>query len=189
MVLGIDLDYFSCDDALNRRASLEITRGELESFLGNPYHALRLGSRFRSRVENGRCFLDYNCFEERLVSPHRATEEEIAERVRSLVEFLSSNGLRPDVIHITRSRHSGFTPDDQWQHIEELLLGGLHSLYDLRMISIDALRSRVDLHQGPEHTDGARPRIRSATLPVVQAAAFPSHLDFPGGRMLLIPTG
>ena len=70
------------------------------------------------------------------------------------------------------------------------MLGGLHSLYDLRMISIDALAGAgVDLHQGPEQTDGARPRIRSATLPVVAAAAFPSHLDFPGGRMLLIPTG
>jgi sulfatase maturation enzyme AslB (radical SAM superfamily) len=188
-VLGIDLDYFSCDEALNRRASVEISRAELESFENDPYHALRLGSRFRSRVEDGRCFLDFNCFDEELVSPRRSTEAEYASRVRDLVEFLSRNRLRPQLIHITRSRRSGFTPADQWQRIEDLLLGGLHSLYDLRMTSIEALRRQVDLREGADQAGGARPKIRSATLPVVADTSFPSHLDFPGGRMLLIPTG
>lgn len=189
VVLGIDLDYFSCDDALNRRASIEITRDELEAFLGNPYHPLRLGNRFRSRVEDGRCFLDYNSFEERLVSPHRATDEEIAERVRGLIEFLAAHRLRPQLIHVTRSRHSGFTPEDQWQRIEELLLGGLHSLYDVRMVSIDDLRSRFDQHMSAEQTNGAGPKIKASSLPVLAAPAFPSHLDFPGGRILFVPTG
>jgi sulfatase maturation enzyme AslB (radical SAM superfamily) len=192
LVLDVDLDYFSCDEALNRRASIEVTRAELESFLGDPFHALRLGSRFRSRVEDGRCYLDFNCFDEELVSPRRATEEQIAQRVQELVAFLARHHIRPQVIHLTRSRRSGFTPADQWQRIEEMLLGGLHSLFDLRMVSLDELRSRVDLREpgeGAEAGNGGRPRLKSATLPVVAAESFPSHLDFPGGRMLLIPTG
>jgi MoaA/NifB/PqqE/SkfB family radical SAM enzyme len=190
VVLGIDLDYFSCDDALNHRASLEVTRRELEAFLDDPYHPLRLGNRFRSRTDNGHCFLDYNAYDEPLVSARRATEEQIDERVRDLVDFLARHRLRPDLIHLTRSRHSGFTPADQWQRIEELLLGGLHSLYDLRVVPIDELRSRARRRENGDHAaNGARSRMQSATLPVVSEASFPTHLDFPGGRILLIPTG
>jgi sulfatase maturation enzyme AslB (radical SAM superfamily) len=207
-ILGIDLDYFSCDDAINRRASIEITRAELESFRADPFHALRLGNRFRARVEDGRCFLDYNTFSDDIVSPRKVSDEVVAERVRELAAYLRKHHVRPRIIHVTRSRHTGFTPADQWQRIEEMVLGALHSLYDLRVMPFEDLRRQAEGHMrrrglvAPAEraivdgaaapaaaTHGGPSKLRSATLPVVPSDSFPTHLDFPGGRVLLIPTG
>lgn len=139
VVLDIDLDYFSCEDAVNQAQRLEVTQAEFEAFQTNRYHFLRIsqGSRIKMREEGGRFFLYLKNYQEAAPTPLRVSEETIVARLDRFAEFLARNHIQPQIIDIARSRFSGYTPSDQWAFIERQLLERLAALYPLEIRSVD----------------------------------------------------
>jgi hypothetical protein len=144
VVLDIDLDFFSCEDALNQVQKLEVTKTEFESFQRNRYHFLRItqGSRIGVCEEDGRYFINLRNYSEPVPTPLRVSEEEIEKRVDAFIAFLARNAVTPQLIAIARSRFSGFTPSDQWQFIENALVERLRGLFELQVSTIDDISER-----------------------------------------------
>jgi hypothetical protein len=145
LVLDIDLDYFSCEDAVNLVQKLEVTRGEYESFQTDRYHFLRVnqGSRIKMQEESGRYFLYLRNYPEAMPTPLRVTEDVILERIERFASWLEANRVQPRLIGSARSRFSGYTPLDQWQFIEQHLIERLGRLYDLELRSADDVRAEI----------------------------------------------
>lgn len=137
VVLDIDLDYFSCNSSSEHyKGKLEVTEEQYNLFNIDRYHFLRfcLGGGIKSKVENGKYYLLLNSFDtEATPSKLKVSEQEIIRRIDFFVEFLIKNNLEPQIIDICRSRLSGFTPEDQWEFIEEKLLEKLSALYALEI--------------------------------------------------------
>lgn len=150
IVLDIDLDYFSCEDAVNQVQRVEVTRDEFESFANDRYHFLRItqGSRLRVSHEDGRYYLYLRNYPEPMPTPLRVAEEEILRRLDALMEFLVRNRVRPQLIEIARSRFSGFTPADQWEFIERALLTQLRAIFELDVRTIDETYAALDRQSG-----------------------------------------
>jgi hypothetical protein len=145
LVLDIDLDYFSCEDAVNLVQKLEVTRDEYESFSRDRYHFLRVnqGSRIKMQEEGGRFFLYLRNYPEPMPTPLRVSDDEILERIERFAAWLEANRIRPRLIGSARSRFSGYTPLDQWQFIETHLIERLGRLYDLDVRSADDVRAEI----------------------------------------------
>jgi hypothetical protein len=145
VVLDVDLDYFSCEDAVNLVQRLEVSREEFDAFQKNPYHFLKIsqGSRIRMREEGGRCFVYLRHYAEPMPTPLRADAEEIGRRVDALVAYLERHAVKPRLVNFARSRFSGYTPADQWQLIERLLLDGLERLYALDVRVLEEIPERA----------------------------------------------
>lgn len=145
LVLDIDLDFFSCEDAVNLEQKLEVTQAEYEKFQEDRYHFLRIaqGSRIKMREEGGQFFLYLKNYPEPLPMPLRVSESEILQRLHEFVAYLKKNKVVPRLINSARSRFSGYTPSDQWQFIETNLIERLGSLYDLDVFSVDRLRAEL----------------------------------------------
>jgi len=145
LVLDIDLDYFSCEDAVNLVQKLEVTREEYESFRADRYHFLKVnqGSRIKMQEEGGRFFLYLRNYPEPLPTPLRVDEDEILRRIERFAAWLEAHAIRPRLIGSARSRFSGYTPLDQWQFIETHLIERLGRLYDLELRSADDVRAEV----------------------------------------------
>ena len=146
IVLDIDLDYFSCDDATGGSWEVECTAETFEAFRKDRYHPLRLkfGGKMRAEKRDGKFFL---CFTPPSVSRSKQQEKpeiKILEHIAAFVDFLRKNRIQPQIIDICRSRYSGFTPADQWQFIEEKLLKGLGKLYKLEIINIHDLVGQLN---------------------------------------------
>jgi UPF0489 domain len=141
-VLDIDLDFFSCTGHPNKQKPLliETTVEEVERFNREPYHPMRF---WFSRVEASQMGEKYyyiiNNYEEIYPEETYVSLQAIDERIHSLIGSLERNKILPKAITVCRSRHSGFTPSDQWQYIETHLLEGLTSLYDLEEYSFECL--------------------------------------------------
>lgn len=139
VILDIDLDYFSCEDAVNLPQKLEVSADEYAKFQTDRYHFLRInqGSRIKMQEEDGKYFLYLKNYAEAAPTPLRMTEEKILKRLDSFMDFLKEKQVRPQIIDIARSRFSGYTPHDQWQFIEDNLLQRLSTLYDLDIRTVD----------------------------------------------------
>lgn len=151
VVLDIDLDYFSCEDAVNQPQRLEVTQAEFEAFQTDRYHFLRVnqGSRIKMREEDGRFFLYLKNYPEAAPTPLRMSEETIVERLDRFAEFLQRNQVRPQIIDIARSRFSGYTPGDQWAFIERQLVERLESLYPLEIHMVDEVHRSLPRQAEP----------------------------------------
>jgi hypothetical protein len=133
VLLDIDLDFFSSEDGAHQPLRIEITSAEFDALRTNPYHPLRLARGGRIRVEEvaGRHYLDLVHRPDAPPTPRRAARAEIEESMRALSALLRP--LAPPVITVARSRHSGFTPAEQWEWIEEALLEMLRGIYPVEV--------------------------------------------------------
>ncbi len=149
VVLDIDLDYFSCEDAVNLPQKLEVSPDEYEKFQTDRYHFLRInqGSRIKMQEEEGRYFLYLKNYPEAAPTPLRMSEQAIIARLDGFVAFLQDKQVKPQIIDIARSRFSGYTPHDQWQFIEENLIQRLSTLYDLDIKTVDQVHALLPRKQ------------------------------------------
>jgi hypothetical protein len=133
VVLDIDLDYFSCDQAEHQSERLEVAETEYQSFLENRYHFLRInqGNRVQARKEGDRFFLYLKYYDEYTPCPLKVSQETIVSRINDFIAYLQRDSIQPRIIDIARSRMSGYTPLDQWEFIERRLIEGLGRIYDL----------------------------------------------------------
>jgi len=140
VALDIDLDYFSCsgNPVELYEISIEITKAEYEKFHSSPYHQSRfLGFKSNVYEVDGKYHLILNDYKHTYPDLYPFTlkvdHELINARIAEVINTLKARKVIPKVITICRSRFSGFTPDDQWEFIENLLIEGLKSLYELEV--------------------------------------------------------
>jgi hypothetical protein len=156
VILDIDLDYFSCEDAVNLPQKLEVSPEEYVRFQTDRYHFLRInqGSRIKMQEEDGRYFLYLKNYPEAAPTPLRVSKSAILERLDAFVAFLRDKQVKPQIIDIARSRFSGYTPHDQWQFIEQNLIERLSTLYDLDIRTVDQVYESLprQLEVGQEDT-------------------------------------
>ena len=85
--------------------------------------------------EGERYYLNYREWQE-APGIHKVSTDVIDKRIARFVDFLRQNNLKPGLIDICRSRFSGYTPEDQWQYIENRLIEQLNDLYSLTVTYI-----------------------------------------------------
>ncbi|PKK89478.1 MAG: hypothetical protein CVV64_13765 [Candidatus Wallbacteria bacterium HGW-Wallbacteria-1] len=130
MVLDIDLDYFSLSEHDPRELSIEITEDEFRRIMNDPYHFIRLDGKCHLQQIGDRFILFMNRKQGLSIrSATQVTEKKVIERIDALELFLANIGIRPSIIHLCRSRHSGYTPSHQWKTIEDSLMAMLQKLY------------------------------------------------------------
>ncbi|NOU18116.1 MAG: hypothetical protein HOO91_11230 [Bacteroidales bacterium] len=135
IILDIDLDYFSCSGSPNDNDEIiiEITKDEYIKFNNDKYHRLRylnLG-RIETLEEKGKYFYVINYYNEIYPNPLKVDNETIIKRINLLIDTLQSKKCNPAIITICRSRYSGFTPVDQWEFIENILIEKLKEIYPI----------------------------------------------------------
>ncbi|WP_160713127.1 UPF0489 family protein [Chitinophaga solisilvae] len=148
ILLDIDLDYFSCETNPETRNEviLEVTPEQYEEFLQQQYHPLKFAvHRAEAMTANGRYYLVVNYYNTMLPSPRKVTPEKIAARMDEFIALLHHKNIRPALITICRSRYSGYTPEDQWELIEALLLKGLNTLYQTTVVPIQEAAEKTML--------------------------------------------
>jgi hypothetical protein len=139
VILDIDLDYFSSlpyPEYENSR--IEITARAYEEFQANPYHILRIspGGKVGVQRENGSYYLVFNDFPPQ---KPRISTDAIDQRLADFFGFLDRNAIRPALIDICRSRHSGYTPKEHLERIESGVLTGLRERYPFDIRSVEEL--------------------------------------------------
>lgn len=112
VVLDIDLDYFSCEEAVEKPRRIEVAKAEFEAFHSDRYHFLRLsqGNRIKMIEAHGRYYLHLNDYGDAGAAPRRVDQRTILDRIGTLVNLLRRHEVAPRLIEIARSRHSGYTP-------------------------------------------------------------------------------
>lgn len=120
-VLGIDLDYFSCNSTPENGFRINVTEDTYLAVRDNAYHPLRLSLYHRVRaVREGNDFcLEFDMLPSRSADPLIRDATSIVAQVSALAEMLQRQAEPPALVVIARSRISGFTPAHQWQFIEE----------------------------------------------------------------------
>ena len=143
LVVGIDLDYFSCNSVPRPFPfRIEISREEFCNLSAHLYHPLRLiyGRRIRLEQEGGRYLLHF-LSPPTPPSPLKVDTSRVKERIEAVLVFLQRLLREPSLITVARSRISGFTPIDQCMFIEEHLLGGLARVFSTEINHISDLLS------------------------------------------------
>lgn len=130
-ILDIDLDYFSCSDVHNEDRRIQITEEEYDNISNNRYHFVRLRGGFHLNRNNEGCWLCFNSPSSgEIETSLKLDEKAIAERMDQLFSWLKKMSSKPSVIDICRSRISQYTPSDQWQLIEKMLMERISDLYE-----------------------------------------------------------
>ena len=145
IILDIDIDYFSCDNAAGEYLEIEITQDAYEEYVNNYYHKMRLAFGGNKSVKSidGKYYFCSIQPDELLSEKLKVSEEVIIERIDALVNFLKANQIQPKLIDVCRSRLSGYTPNDQWQFIENTLIEKLSSLYEFEPVFVSELSNKV----------------------------------------------
>ncbi len=142
-VLDIDLDYFS---AINyppfiEPVTIEITKDEYNEFVNDIYHPMRLRL-LRNRVEVVQSGDKYYYLIDGYKYHYKCELKRVNDRnsIRKTIERfghqLKRKSLKPKIIDICRSRHSGYTPKEQCKFIESTLLKELRKNYDLEITHV-----------------------------------------------------
>jgi hypothetical protein len=125
------MDYFACrDSVLNYFGyDLEITREQFDArnaILEDP--SLRYSRlRFDFRETGGRYGVRVS-FRKTPESAHLPSREKIRVEIRRFMTTLISKRVRPAVVTISRSCHSGYCPKEYAEFIESELLSALRAL-------------------------------------------------------------
>jgi len=134
VVLDIDLDYFSSLQTVDAFDRIEITVEEYERCRTEKYRQLNLHFRHYLEVVDGRYYLCLTPSPRSLGGKQqKRSQAEILSSLENFSRFLETNQIAPAFVDICRSRYSGYTPDPDWQFIEEYLLGQLGRLYELKV--------------------------------------------------------
>lgn len=137
-ILDIDLDYFACNAKPRRRFELEVTAASYERFRAEPYHLLRLPSdRIIAQRRDGRYFLVFNDFKNGELK--EVTVDSIDERLENFRVLLSSAPAIPNLVVISRSLYSGYTPEELASYVQDNVLDLLTSCFDVRCLSLAEL--------------------------------------------------
>ncbi len=141
VVLDIDLDYFSCIDFPIEDIKIEITEDEYNLFRSDKYHRLNYitNTKIEPYSENGKYYYVINQFKEKYPSRHYVNEDEITKRINKFINVLKEKNIKPSLIDICRSKHSGYTPSDQVEFIQEQLLKSLSNLYNIEIRDLKEL--------------------------------------------------
>ena len=138
VVLDIDLDFFSCTGNPNElnEIYIEISKDEYRSFLNNKYHRLNFChiGKIETLEEDCKYYYVINNYNEIYPNDLKVQEETIIKRITYFTEILKKKKIAPIIIDICRSRHSGYTPSDQWEFIEKNLFKQLKEIYPLEII-------------------------------------------------------
>lgn len=142
-VLSIDLDYFSCNSQPHNPFRLDVTEATFNAIRVDRRHPLRLSvyhdiTLVHDEAGYGVLFDDFPEPQDDLLRKDQAS---IQTAMLELEDILKSQPWKPAIIIISRSRLSGFTPKDQWQEIEQGVLGLLKNIYDCECFEGDQLWS------------------------------------------------
>jgi len=137
VLLDIDLDFFSCTGfpRLLNEFQIEITKREYECFKKNRYHPIYYSgvSNTFAIKKNGKYYYLINYYRYTYPMYQKKSLDQISERIKVFGQQLKIKNVHPAVITICRSRHSGYTPEDQWMEIEKLLLTELSVVYNVKV--------------------------------------------------------
>jgi len=131
VILDIDFDYFACVDSVQNSMAyeLEITEEQFARkglFMAErtlPFSAVD----FIFEKRDGRCFC--RVFHKKGSDlKHLPPEEEVGSEIERLAETLERKKIRPAVITLCRSCHSGYCPEDYGAFIERRLKKRLEAL-------------------------------------------------------------
>lgn len=131
-VLDIDLDYFAWDDSLSGVPDklIEITVEAYREFQADPCHPFRILPRRLVQVceREGRYYLQYREYSRPNAPP---TPERLQKRIGNFAAWLRENDIRPALISLCRSAHSGYLPPDLAPTVEAGVREALGQLYEL----------------------------------------------------------
>lgn len=140
VLLDIDLDLFSCTEnpKMLNDIHIEITMQEYQNFKNNKYHKIIYSgvSNVEAIEKKGKYYYLLNYFKYIYPIDKKKSLTQISERIIFFVQQLKLKKVQPAVITISRSRYSGYTPEDQWLAIEKMLLDELKTIYDIKIESL-----------------------------------------------------
>ncbi len=143
IILDIDLDYFSCVGDLNDIGEhfIQITKSEYDKFKKDRHNRLNyIGlNRVEAIKRDSKYYYLINYFEEIYPNALKVDEYIIKERIKLFGRTLKVKSIKPQLITICRSRHSGYTPGDQWSFIQKELIQELKRIYNLSILQIEKL--------------------------------------------------
>ena len=129
--------YLGAEDDIPEQREVLLDE-EYERFTSDKYHALRfVGPRFEAKEADGQFYYEINETDEIYTPKLKTDEGSIAVRVQELIDSLKAKDIQPQLISLCRSKISGYTPEDQCEFIQELLVNGLDSIYDMDICHIE----------------------------------------------------
>lgn len=178
VLLDIDLDFFSCDNALTAaNTRMEITEAAYHEFRDQPLHPMRLLPAAALSVhgeetpQGPRYYLQYQEYQE-VPNLARVSSQRIRKRVQALAGFLRRNHISPTLITLCRSRLSGYTPEDQWAFIEAQVCEALAQCYQVEIMTLEAFVAAdeplLPQSRRPQETPDVRELHHSHEIPDVR---------------------
>lgn len=135
-VLGIDLDYFSCNSMPENGFRISVTQETYVQISTNPQHPLRLSPVHRVEAWHDAqgYWLEFDMLPARTSDPLVRSTTQIEAEIDRLADMLSRQSVDPALILIARSQISGFTPRHQCEFIEARVKDMLASVYPCKFL-------------------------------------------------------
>lgn len=168
LILDIDLDYIVSNRASQAIARCEIAEAEYERLRRDVYHPFRLliGPALQVEQKDGKLYAFIEPYSQGFEN-REISVRVIDDRIDIFVEFLRRNKVRPKLISLCRSKHSGYTPTEWASVIERSFLEKLSSLYRMDILTIQEILPSeyiqgpmAGLGIGTPHIDTSRGEIR-----------------------------